>query len=138
MSLTRKENIGRGTGVGGRENEFLVCWNTCLACCLVFNGWIVNSLKLHWLPNALRMCNIYHTLCVCVCLVLHPKAYTSVSMIWLPAPSSYFWHLSDVVFFKPFPSSEMQLSQLLTHGAYFHSSDLGSKVTCLESPSVVT
>lgn len=38
VSLTQKQNIGRGTGVGGRENEFLVCENSCLACCLVFDG----------------------------------------------------------------------------------------------------
>lgn len=75
VSLTRKENIGRGTGVGGRENEFLVCWNTCVACCLVFNGCLVNILKLHWLPNALRMWNIYHKLCVCVCVFsITPKS----------------------------------------------------------------
>lgn len=36
VSLTRKQTIGRGTGVGGRENEFFVFGNPCLACCLVF------------------------------------------------------------------------------------------------------
>lgn len=35
VSLTRKQTIGRGTGVGVTENEFFVFGNPCLACCLV-------------------------------------------------------------------------------------------------------
>lgn len=43
VPLTKKQNTGRGTGVGGRKDEFLVCRSTCLAWCLVFNRCLVNK-----------------------------------------------------------------------------------------------
>lgn len=77
VSLTRKQNTGRGAGVGSREKQFFVCGNPRLACCLVFSGRLVNNvllfLNLQWLPSALSISDTHHTLCTCV-LGITPKS----------------------------------------------------------------